>query len=75
MKTLDKYRIDMVVLSETGIPESGTLECDNYHVLYSKKERIKAAGVALALREAADKCLLDWEPINDRILRAYFATT
>ncbi|KAK2706845.1 hypothetical protein QYM36_014773 [Artemia franciscana] len=65
----------MAALSQTRVPKFGTLECENYHVLYSGKDGIKAAGVALALRGVANKCLLDWEPVNDRILRARFATT
>ena len=44
-------------------------------MLYSGKERNKAAGVTLALSDAANKCLVELEQINDRILRACFSTT
>ena len=62
MRVHDKYRVDLAALSETRIPQFGTLDCQKYNVLYSEKERIKEAGLV-------------WEPFKDRILRARFATT
>ncbi|KAK2703409.1 hypothetical protein QYM36_018134 [Artemia franciscana] len=35
----------------------------------------KKAGVGMALSSRAKKCLVDWEPIYERILRARFATS
>ncbi|KAK2702492.1 hypothetical protein QYM36_018899 [Artemia franciscana] len=36
---------------------------------------LKEAGVGMALSSRAKKYLVDWEPINERILRARFATS
>ena len=43
-------------------------------MLYSGTVRIKAARVELILSVAASKWLLDWKPLNDRILRGCFTT-
>ncbi|KAK2708324.1 hypothetical protein QYM36_014061 [Artemia franciscana] len=75
MRTLDKFRIDITGLSKTRLTSFGTLNSETYHVLYSGLETRKEAGVGMALSSRAKKCLVDWEPINERILRARFATS
>ncbi|KAK2716907.1 hypothetical protein QYM36_007152, partial [Artemia franciscana] len=75
MRTLDKFRIDIAGLSETRLTGFGTLNSETYHILYSGLETRKEAGVGMALRSRAKKCLVDWEPINERILRARFVTS
>ena len=75
MRTLDKFRIDIAGLSETRLTGFGTLKSEIYHILYSGLETRKEAGVAMALSNRAKKCLVDWEPIGERILRARFATS
>ncbi|KAK2705309.1 hypothetical protein QYM36_017374 [Artemia franciscana] len=75
MRTLDKFRIDIAGLSETRLTGFGTLNSETYHILYSGLETRKEAGVGMALSSRAKKCLVDWEPINERILCARFATS
>ena len=75
MRTLDKFRIDIAGLSETRLTGFGTLNSETYHILYSGLETRKEAGVGMALSSWANKCLVDWEPINERILRTRFATS
>ena len=75
MKTLEKFRINVAPVSESRILESWSLDLENYHVIYSGKERTKTAGVTPAFSGAEKKCLLDWGPINYCILRARFMTT
>ena len=70
MRTLDKFRIDIAGLSETRLTGFGTLKSEIYHILYSGLETRKEAGVAMALSNRAKKCLVDWEPISELILRA-----
>ncbi|KAK2718127.1 hypothetical protein QYM36_005437 [Artemia franciscana] len=75
MRTLDKFRIDIAGLSETRLTGFSTLNSETYHILYSGLETRKEAGFGMALSSRANKCLVDWEPINERILRARFATS
>ncbi|KAK2708610.1 hypothetical protein QYM36_014267 [Artemia franciscana] len=75
MRTLDKFRIDIAGLSETRLIGFGTLNSETYPILYSGLETRKEAGVGMALSSQAKKCLVDWEPINERILCARFATS
>ncbi|KAK2724354.1 hypothetical protein QYM36_001012 [Artemia franciscana] len=75
MRTLDKFRIDIAGLSETRLTGFGTLNNETYHILYSGLETRKEAGVGMTLGSRAEKCLVDWEPINEQILRARFATS
>ena len=73
MRTLDKFRIDIAGHSETRLTGFGTLNSETYHILYSGLETREEAGLGMALSSRAEKCLVDWEPINKWILRARFA--
>ncbi|KAK2726253.1 hypothetical protein QYM36_000642 [Artemia franciscana] len=71
----EMFRIDISGLSETRLTGFGTLNSETYHILYSGLETRKEAGVGMALSSRAKKCLVDWEPINERILCSRFATS
>ncbi|KAK2712338.1 hypothetical protein QYM36_011133 [Artemia franciscana] len=75
MRNLDKFRIDTAGLSESRLTGFGTLNSETYPILYPGLETRKEAGVVMALSSRAKKCLVDWKPINERILRACFATS
>ncbi|KAK2707363.1 hypothetical protein QYM36_015151 [Artemia franciscana] len=75
MRTLGKFRIDIAGLSDSRLTGFGTLNSETYHILYSGLETRKEAGVGMALNRRTKKCLVNWEPINERILRAGFATS
>ncbi|KAK2702390.1 hypothetical protein QYM36_018999 [Artemia franciscana] len=62
MRTLDKFHIDISGHSETRFTGFGSLNSEN-------------AGVGMALSSRAKKYLVNWEPINERILRARFASS
>ncbi|KAK2702593.1 hypothetical protein QYM36_018801 [Artemia franciscana] len=68
--------ISQITAKAAGFLKSfANLRSETYHILYSGLETRKEAGVGMALSSRAKKCLVDWEPINERILCARFATS
>ncbi|KAG7307745.1 hypothetical protein JYU34_006321 [Plutella xylostella] len=73
-----RYSLDILGISEArwnGFGEENV--GDGYTLLYSGKpneEDKHEYGVALLLNKSAKQCLLNWKPINERILTARFKT-
>src|SRR5664279_2056080 len=74
MHELEKFRWDIIGISETHWLGVDDTRCENYRILSSGREDIHRSGVALVLSSLADKALLGYNPVNDRIITARFRT-
>lgn len=68
-----RYRIDIMGISECRWTGSGRLTTnDGSTVLYSGQQETHSQGVAIIISKAKTKSLIEWEPINERFIRARF---
>ena len=72
-KEMDRYNIDVLGVAESRYVGSDKVSIGNKQVLYSgRNDGRHTHGVALFCSSFASKCLLSWEPINERLLTARF---
>ena len=73
-REMDKYSIDILGLSEVRWPTSGSLRLESgKYILYSgRSDGLHQEGVELMLTPKAYKSMMEWNPINERILTARF---
>ena len=72
-KEFREYRLNILGISECRWEGYGKIKLTTGEtILYSGKEEGHESGVAMMLDSLAEKCLLDWEPVSDRIIRARF---
>jgi len=71
---MKKYNISILGISEARWNDSGKLTLNSGETIcYSgRSDGIHQEGVAIIMDNHATKCLLEWEPINSRIIRARF---
>lgn len=72
---MDNYSLDILGISEvrwTGFGNGKLKTSDDKTILYSGMDDKHERGVAFILSKAATKSLIEWEPINERIIRARF---
>ena len=77
MRALHQYKVDVACLSEVRLPDSGqkTIKVPGedklMHLYYSGvSDNSGRHGVAVVLSEHANKALLAWSPISERIAKA-----
>lgn len=69
----ERCRLDILGISECRLTGSGRQTInDGSVILHSRYEDRHIHGVALIVSKAKAKTLLEWEPVNDRIIRAGF---
>jgi hypothetical protein len=68
------HRLDMLGVSECRWTGFGSLRTrDGETILYSgRDDNIHRAGVALVLRRGVEKTMVEWKPLNERLMRARF---
>jgi hypothetical protein len=75
-REMDKYRLDVLGLSEVRWTTSGRVTLASGHtLLYSgppDEDDEHRNGVGLLLTKKASRSLMEWEPISERILKARF---
>ena len=75
-REMNKYRLEILGLSEVKWISSGQVNLASGHqLLYSgpsDEEGVHRNGVGLMLTKKATKSLMEWEPVNERILTARF---
>ena len=70
---MENYKLDILGISELRWTGFGKMKTsDNKIILYSGSEDKHESGVALILNQNANKSLIDWEPVNERIIKARF---
>uniref|UniRef100_A0A914URD9 Reverse transcriptase domain-containing protein n=1 Tax=Plectus sambesii TaxID=2011161 RepID=A0A914URD9_9BILA len=74
LKEFDRYRLDLLGVSEVRWKGNGEMTCDGKRILYSGNEDEHIRGVGLVLGKEAIRALIGWKPINDRIITARFAS-
>ena len=72
-REMDNYNIDICGISECRWTKSGkeTLTSGK-SIVYSGCQDEHIKGVAIVMSKTAQKCLEEWEPISERIIRATF---
>ena len=66
-----RYKLDILGISESRWTGSGRLKtATGETVLYSgRDDNLHYEGTAIILREGIEKCLLEWKPINNRMIK------
>ena len=75
-REMDRYKLEILGLSEVRWTASGDITLASGHrLLYSgppEEESAHRNGVGIMLTKKAAKSLMEWEPVNERILTARF---
>jgi len=74
MHELKKFRWDIIGISETHWTGVDDRRVDDHRILSSGKDEHHRSGVALVLSSTAEKALLGFNPVSDRIITARFRT-
>ena len=73
IKEMNNLNIDILGISECRWTGAGRQTVrDGATILYSGRSDVHSSGVALIINRRHTKALIEWEPINDRLLRARF---
>ena len=68
-----RYKLSILGVSEVRWLSFGRVRTSKGEViLYSGAEEIHHRGVGIILNREAQECLMEWAPINERIIRARF---
>ena len=71
---LDKFKWEIIGISETHWTETGEFTEEGYKILCSSDERLHRKGVALILNKTAHRALIGYNPISSRLITARFHT-
>ena len=75
-KEMDRYKIDILGVAECRYTGSDRTIIEDKHVLYSGRDDGRHyQGVALFCSPFAAKCLISWEPLNERLITARFKSS
>ena len=71
---MEKQRIELMGISETHWTGQGKIQIDDgMSIVYSgRDDEIHREGVAIMMTKEAGDVLIDWVPINTRIIKARF---
>ena len=70
---LKTCKVDLAALQEVRWPGIGECNIEGYKLLYSGREdEIHREGVALCISPRAQRALIEYKPINERLLKARF---
>ena len=75
-REMSNYGIHILGISECRWTGSGKLYLrnDKKHIIYSGRPDLHMEGVAIIMTSQAEKALLSWESVNERIITARFQT-
>lgn len=72
-KEMRQYDISILGISEARWTGSGKMTCSSGEtIIYSGKDQDHQSGVAIMVNKETSKTLIEWYPVNDRILYARF---
>lgn len=72
LKEVKRYNIEILGLSEVRWTGQGELKVGKYKIVYSgtdENEGEHQRGVAFVLNQRANEAMLEWEPIDERLIR------
>ena len=70
---MERLKIDILGVSETHWTGQGKMHIENKTIIYSgRDDGIHREGVAFMLSKESIRSLIDWTPINGRIIKARF---
>ena len=72
IKKFENYNLAILGVTEMRWTESGNIKKKDATILYSGPEELHQKGVGIILNEEAEKALIGWKPVNDRIITARF---
>ena len=75
IRILQSYKIEIAAISEARLTGAGSTYVDNYEVFFSGKEKRCEACVALVVSKQAKRSMLEFVPMNERILKARFESS
>jgi hypothetical protein len=72
-KEMKQYNISILGISEGRWTGSGKINCSSGEtIIYSGKDQDHQSGVAVMMSKETSKTLMEWHPVNDRIIYARF---
>ena len=74
LKEMERYKLDLLGVSECRWTGSGKMfTSKGYTILYSgRSDNQHSEGVAIIMNKPCANSLLEWEPVNERLIRARF---
>ena len=77
VKEMGNYQLDILGISECRWTGSGKMNTKNdkgesYTIIYSGQKNTHHRGVALIMNRESANTLIEWEPINERLIKARF---
>ena len=74
LREMEHYKVELLCVSEARWIDSGKRTLSSGHtILYSgRTDNQHRGGVAIIVTRKVEKTLLEWKPINDRLLKARF---
>ncbi|KAI0233499.1 hypothetical protein LSAT2_016251, partial [Lamellibrachia satsuma] len=74
LREMENYKVELLCVSEARWIDSGKRTLSSGHtILYSgRTDNQHRGGVAIIVTRKVEKTLLEWKPINDRLLKARF---
>ena len=77
VKEMGNYQLDILGISECRWTGSGKMNTKNnngesYTIIYSGQKDTHHRGVALIMNRESANTLMEWEPINERLIKAHF---
>ena len=72
-REMEEYHLDILGISECRWTGAGRVKlATGQTILYSGDEQIHQGGVAIMISQQAERSLMEWTPINKRIITARF---
>lgn len=74
LREMERYRMDILGISEMRWTGSGRLVSDRKTIIYSGHDVEHERGVGIVMSARAAEALVGWKPASDRIITARFQT-
>ena len=71
-REIERLKIDILGISETYWTGQGKTQIEDKTIIYSGRDDQIHRGVAFMLSKNAIRSLIDWTPVNERIIKARF---
>ncbi|XP_071129957.1 uncharacterized protein [Mytilus edulis] len=73
---MERYQLGIFGISECRWTESGKIITQGHTIIYSgRNDNQHTEGVAIIMNKECTKSLIEWEPINERLIRARFSSS